>query len=130
MSKTTFEFICEIEPRLRLIKPIRVDRLTCNEDGFCSPFWNDYARVKAELQTLVGWHSKKKELSDDRCFSVCVQNFIEVASNKYHSLYNSGLFNDPITMEENEESIRLHNDFLIQARRIRLKNFPENGTTC
>lgn len=123
MENISFESICKIEPKLRAIKPIRVDRLTCTIEGFGSPFWNDYSRVKAEIEPIVGYYSRNEETNSSSHYDCCIDHFINKASTEWEKLFNEGYFDEERTEEEEIDSMNLHNYLLEYALEIRLKNF-------
>ena len=126
MENISFESICKIEPKLSTIKPIRVDRLTCTIEGFGNTFWNDYSRLKAEIEPIIGHYSKNELVNSSHHYDCCIDYFINKASVKWEKLFSEGYFDEERTEEEEVDSMNLHNYLNSLSDEIRLKNF-RNG---
>ena len=121
--KITFEELCEQFPQLRTIRPLSVDRISCDAEGFCSVFWNQYSILKFHVDKVL----RKLEMEGDENYDnyrmVIIDYFIEKAGNDWNTANDSGLFNEEITEEEHDEKNRRHNGLIYELQDLQKQEY-------
>ena len=75
--------IIEIIPELKNIKPIPIDETTVDDSGFKSEFWQEYERIKADLDRIFWDAPILGNAATHENYQLSLDYFLNMADDEY-----------------------------------------------
>jgi len=110
--RKTFDELCEVYPQLRTLKPLTIDRISCDKEGYNSSFWNEYSIFKFYLDRIfrrlgMDWTPEYTLIRD-----IIIDHFIDESAKEWERLDATGYFDEETTEEEWEKKQHRHNNLI------------------
>jgi len=117
----SFEDLCELYPQLERLKPLTVNRYSCNIYGFTSVFYNEYSILKFWIDISLRDLEIFEEPNLSEYRTIIINHFMQIASEEWENEVNKGTFSEELTEEEDKYRIELHNSHLRHLRQLQIQ---------
>lgn len=112
-----------MHPQLERLKQLTIDRYSCDKDGYTSVFFNEYAILKFWIDISLRDLEVFEEPTISEYKTIIIDYYMQMSREEWENKFNSGLFNEELSEDEQRYQNELHNSHIRHLRQLQRKYY-------